>query len=454
MAHIVFNVFPAVSHYNSTFDVALLLKNHGHQISYISHTDEYSEHVRAKGFSFSKYSFANEVYRHPFTSAIEFLLMLINQQAASYIADLYNMKSFEKAALEETLFDTIVSELKPNLVLFDGALSLNALVFKKYGIPCAIFQPYFRLDKERYFPSLTSGLKPVHTFWGGVRAELSWQRYFLSQAARRWITRALFFGAEPRTMAAKIAEKRSRQKEIEVNKNFYFGIKDVPEIYFCAEELDFPRVKARDVLCINPIVSRQRADTGYDYSYATRIKEIRIRSKENSSPIVYCSLGSRNVIQFKGCRSFLQKIIYAFSNLNYELIIATGENIEPHVFRSVGKNIHVFQTVPQYDLLQISDLMITHGGMISILECINHEVPMIVYPLTKNWDQHGNAARTVHHGLGLRGNIKNEKIRQIRKKVEQILTNHDYKRRVQSMKRKIEENFDSCRIINALESLM
>ena len=136
MAHIVFNVFSAVSHYNSTFNVALLLKSHGHHITYISDSDEYREHVTLKGFSFYKYTYKKYLYQHPFRSLLDFaLLVWKNKWLESYIASLNRAKAFERAALDETLFDKIVLEIKPDLVIFDGALYLNALIFKKHSIP-------------------------------------------------------------------------------------------------------------------------------------------------------------------------------------------------------------------------------------------------------------------------------------------------------------------------------
>ena len=89
-------------------------------------------------------------------------------------------------------------------------------------------------------------------------------------------------------------------------------------------------------------------------------------------------------------------------------------------------------------------MMITHGGMNSITECIFRQIPMLVYPLNRNWDQPGNAARIVFHGLGMSGNISRDSSRQIYKKINQIRENYSrYKMHLDKMKKKIEETPDT-----------
>lgn len=55
-------------------------------------------------------------------------------------------------------------------------------------------------------------------------------------------------------------------------------------------------------------------------------------------------------------------------------------------------NMYVFQHLPQLHLLSYCDLMVTLGGMNSIAECIEKEVPMLVCPLSLKSDQLGNSA--------------------------------------------------------------
>jgi zeaxanthin glucosyltransferase len=59
--------------------------------------------------------------------------------------------------------------------------------------------------------------------------------------------------------------------------------------------------------------------------------------------------------------------------------------------------------VPQIPLLERAALMITHGGLGTVKECIFNDTPMVVFPIGR--DQPDNAKRIVHHGLGLAGDL-------------------------------------------------
>jgi UDP:flavonoid glycosyltransferase YjiC (YdhE family) len=60
----------------------------------------------------------------------------------------------------------------------------------------------------------------------------------------------------------------------------------------------------------------------------------------------------------------------------------------------------VLEFIPLSNLIEDIDLMLNHGGIGTIKECIENKVPMIVLPLNKKTDQPGCGARTVSNGLG------------------------------------------------------
>lgn len=123
----------------------------------------------------------------------------------------------------------------------------------------------------------------------------------------------------------------------------------------------------------------------------------------------------------KRARLLLQKIIEAFGNEpNVELVIVSGNIPLPP---SQYNNVHIFDKVPQLDILKHANVMINHGGLNSISECIHAGVPMLIYPLIRKCDHHGNAARVVANGFGLGGNISNDTPKDIKKKVDTILEN-------------------------------
>jgi len=63
-----------------------------------------------------------------------------------------------------------------------------------------------------------------------------------------------------------------------------------------------------------------------------------------------------------------------------------------------GKNLEIHQWIDQKSLLAETHIMITHGGLGTLKECIEREVPVIAIPLIH--DQTDNATRIEKHGIG------------------------------------------------------
>ena len=81
------------------------------------------------------------------------------------------------------------------------------------------------------------------------------------------------------------------------------------------------------------------------------------------------------------------------------LIISTGRPVEDLVSEAeLTESIHVYETVPQADLLYHVDLFITHCGANGANEAIDAETPMIGIPLM--FDQHRCAGAIKELGLG------------------------------------------------------
>lgn len=96
-------------------------------------------------------------------------------------------------------------------------------------------------------------------------------------------------------------------------------------------------------------------------------------------PIIYISLGS-----IVNNRSFFKKCIEAFKDENIDVIVSTKKK-----FINIPSNFHVYEYVPQVEVLKISDLFITHGGMNSVSEALFTNTPMLVIPFGS--DQYVNA---------------------------------------------------------------
>lgn len=112
-------------------------------------------------------------------------------------------------------------------------------------------------------------------------------------------------------------------------------------------------------------------------------------------PIIYVSLGSQ-AASYPGAASVLAataRAARACPDLSF--VISTGGITMP---TRNANWLEAAPRLPQRKILERAALMITHGGLGSIKECIWHRVPMLVAP--QAYDQPANAARVTRHGLG------------------------------------------------------
>ena len=82
--------------------------------------------------------------------------------------------------------------------------------------------------------------------------------------------------------------------------------------------------------------------------------------------------------------------------------------------------------------------MITHGGLNSISECIQAQVPMLSFPLIKKVDHFGNSARVEANGFGLKADIEKDSISIIENKILSILNNQYFRNTLSQYKEEVE----------------
>ena len=133
-------------------------------------------------------------------------------------------------------------------------------------------------------------------------------------------------------------------------------------------------------------------------SYSQLIAHLeQLKIQYPSTKIIYANLGTTGLNNTPKGAETHKKIAEAVQKLPHvQLVIAA-----PFFERKSYPNVHWLPQVPQLDMLRYADLMITHGGLNSICECLQAGVPMLLCPLGHTADHFGNAARVVYQGWGL-----------------------------------------------------
>ena len=110
-------------------------------------------------------------------------------------------------------------------------------------------------------------------------------------------------------------------------------------------------------------------------------------------PLVFASLGTLQ----GGRLDLFQVMARACRSCEAQLVVAHGGKLTAAQAASIDAD-HVTDFLPQRRVLRAASLCFSHGGLNTVLDCIAAKVPMIVRPFA--FDQKGNCARILHHGIG------------------------------------------------------
>ncbi|WP_181347323.1 macrolide family glycosyltransferase [Thalassobacillus sp. CUG 92003] len=150
--------------------------------------------------------------------------------------------------------------------------------------------------------------------------------------------------------------------------------------------------------------------------------------------VLYISMGTilHNV------EDFFNTCIDAFSDFPGKVVIATGARANFQKLKHAPDHFIIRRYIPQLDVLQHTNVFITHGGMNSVNEAIYHEVPMVVLPHDK--DQPMVAARLseLHAGYAIFSNNVTKDM--LQEAVHEVVHNQDYNHGIQ----KIKDSFLRC----------
>lgn len=216
----------------------------------------------------------------------------------------------------------------------------------------------------------------------------------------------------------------------------------LPLLVLCPKEFDVPGVRNRPTrFCIEASIDLNRQE----------VHPFPWHALDAAKPLIYCSLGSEPHLYDHSTELFRSVIQAIGQKPEWQLAIGLGHYLDEASFGPIPDNVLLVKWAPQMQILQRTSIMITHGGLGSVKECIFCGVPMIVFPC--RWDQPFNAARVVAHGLGVRGNIRSVTPEQVLSLIDTLTDNPSFKRRVEAMSntfRKIEDSGIGRQIIEKI----
>lgn len=446
---ILFLPVEAASHFAPTFKLAKALKIEGCKIIYGS-SEKYKNLIIAEGFEFI------ELNIMPVMSVKNERQLRRENIFLFFFSNLVSLGKirYRRARLMVSDYQKRIAAANPSVIFIDSYHILNAVLVDHLGANIISFNTQIPSYRVTGIPPVNSGFIPMkNNALSKFITELIWRKYFIGRFFRRMWQGVITCGMSNFILLEKFSADKSTPFHKRVAKNkFYYGLRGVEEISFVPQKFDFSHARVNEKLFNTSMVDMNRqdnADNTNDTFQLIKNKFLEMR-KQKKSPIVYCCLGTLSSLHSRHVSGFFKTLIHVFTNSNKILVISTGRSQNLNYVLSLhnnASNIFVVEHLPQLKMLDHADLMINHGGINSIMECISKEVPMLVYPLNAAFDQKGNAARVVHHKLGLRGKIKGDSYKMISCKIDHILDNqHIFKQNLKTFNAGLTYEIDVDRI--------
>jgi zeaxanthin glucosyltransferase len=269
-----------------------------------------------------------------------------------------------------------------------------------------------------------------------LRTKLAWKKLFLW---RRLISRAWDISGELKELAQRC--------DYPLNK-IDFKVETwprllLPELVFCPKDFDFPRTtRPEGAFFVEASIDLERKDRDFPWDRLP-----------GDRPLVYCSLGS--VVTIKSARQaaqFFQMFMDAMAERSaWQGIVAIGNFLNADDFKRPA-NVLVVNETPQVELLKRASLMVYHGGISGVKESIFMGVPMLLIPLF--YDQPGNAARVVYHGLGALLPLRKLSTLELGRLIDAVLEDPSYSARVMLMSKRFVELENHAPSVEIIESAL
>jgi zeaxanthin glucosyltransferase len=380
MATIVLLPFHWAANMNATFALARRLRGRGHRVIFLGIPDT-EERIRSQGFEFLP------IFESAFPRGA-----LDEQQVNEASGRSNGLSVFRDRVLAtcELLgqgeIERALGSVRPDLFVVASATPWVGIGAWKTGVPVVTYSSSLISTWNPEAPPLQTALSPGHGVVSRLRNRLAWRGLFLLQRLLVPLRFKIFDDVK----------EFARRFGYPLDSIDFTGESwprlHLPNLVFCPPEFDFPRLRLpAGAVFVEPSVDTERRDPAFPWERL-----------QNNRPLIYCALGSVAPSKYvRPITTFFQAFLDAMAERpHWQAVVATGPRVAAGALRC-PPNVVIVPEAPQLEILARASLMVSHGGFSSVKECIFHGVPMVLLPMFH--DHPGNAARVVHHGLGVRG---------------------------------------------------
>jgi zeaxanthin glucosyltransferase len=165
-------------------------------------------------------------------------------------------------------------------------------------------------------------------------------------------------------------------------------------------------------------------------------------------PLVYASLGTLQ----NRLPAVFRTIAEACAPLDVQLVMGLGNGLLSEELGDLPGNPLVLPYVPQLQLLERAQLMVTPAGMNTALECLSLGVPMVAIPITH--DQPNIAQRIAWTGTGTMVSLETLTVERLRDAVKGVLADPSYREAGRRLQQEIQQTNGLERAADLVETVI
>ncbi|WP_037464211.1 macrolide family glycosyltransferase [Shimazuella kribbensis] len=190
-----------------------------------------------------------------------------------------------------------------------------------------------------------------------------------------------------------------------------------------------------------------------DDSYVFIGPAISSRMQSNNFPleelinqkVIYISMGT----VLYGFEDFFQTCVEAFRDFEGKVVLSVGKSTDITKLETLPENFIVRNYVPQLEVLQRTNLFITHGGMNSASEALYYEVPLVVIPQTSDQPLIANRLEELHAGYRIEPHeVSVEKLQEA---VRTVLSDPSYRENAKKLSNSLKEAGGVAKALKAID---
>lgn len=436
---------------NSSLELSRRLTDAGHEVIYLSQADV-CPRVQAAGYRCRRLE-ADQAFQEEAPGPVSV------RKPIGWARTLLQRRGIRRRSVRNTEIESAVAELDPDLLLIDIEMHFAIIATASLGIPTLLPIVWFSIFKHPALPPMHTKLTPPATPRGRLAIALAWWRLRIrviggdwKDRLRRTLSGDLFRPVAYDTVNIDDLRALAKSRTFSLRRNADrshwlrpYAYTRLPVLSFTAREMEFPHEPWPMLHYVGPMVLRDRPETLVDEAASAAWRRF-AADRRPGRPLVYCSLGTFWSMD----DDFLRRVLDVFERrTDWDLVIGLGGKLDPARLAPIPPNALVVDYAPQLEVLAQADCAITHGGITTINECIEFEVPMVVYS-TEHVDQDGCAARVAFHRLGVVADIGAAGVDAVEGNIERALQDAEIRENVAAMR----AHFDGYRSPDAAVRLI